>query len=136
MDANPQELHKLREIRFDPLHPDANQAHSALLALNNAPGISHLHAESALCLRVVYDVSAVTLQELEHKLMELGFHLDGSLLARLKRSLYYYTEATQRANMGCAKGQHNCTDQVFANRYARLKHGCRDDRPQHWRRYL
>jgi hypothetical protein len=63
-------------------------------------------------------------------------HLDGALLLRLRRAMCYYMEETQRANWGCRHGEHNCTKKVFAKRYEVLEHGCRDERPEHWRRYL
>ncbi len=41
-----------------------------------------------------------------------------------------------RENCGCKRGDSNCTTRVFAKRYQALEHGCRDHRPEHWRRYL
>ena len=73
---------------------------------------------------------------IEDSLVELGFHLDNSLLYKLKRSLYHYTDETQRSNMGCCSDQCQCTREVFINRYQRLMHGCRDSRPRYWREYL
>jgi hypothetical protein len=54
----------------------------------------------------------------------------------MRRALVHYTEQTQRMNMGCDRGDPNCTVKVFISRYQQREHGCRDDRPQHWRRYL
>ena len=129
-------LVKHREIYFCSLHPDSNQAQSAMLALGNVRGILHLHLAGPHCLRVSYHIQHVTLRLLEQALADLGFHLDNSLLVKLKRALYYYTEEVQRENLGCAKGSTNCTQKIFINRYQRRKHGCRDGRPDHWRRYL
>ena len=128
--------HKQREIRFARLHPNPEQAQSATRALDGIEGILELEAVSAQCLHVCYDVLFVTLEDIEVALTELGFHLDNSIIAKLKRALYYHTEETQRANLGCPRGMSNCTDKVFISRYERLHHGCRDGRPQHWRTYL
>ena len=127
---------KCREIHFARLHPDPRQAHTATRVLEGIEGILRLEATSKHCLQICYDVLYITLEEVEGALVELGFLLESSLLFKLKRALYYHTEETQRANLGCPQGRSNCTDKVFISRYERLRHGCRDDRPQHWRTYL
>ena len=125
-----------REIAFCELHPDPYQARSATLALADVPGIHGVHFVSPTFLRVTYDVLQVTLEEIEAALSEMGFHLDNRLLYRLRRALHYYTEDTVRANNGCPNGESNCTQKIFAERYGHVDHGCRDHRPDHWRRYL
>lgn len=129
-----EDIIKRREIRFCPLHPDPNQAGSALLLLSDAEGIVDVTYINETSLHVVYDVRVITLQSLEDVLERLGYHLDNRLLNRLKRALYAYSEETQRANLGCRDTDN--TTMVFVKRYASNYHGCRDTRPQHWRRYL
>jgi len=130
------ELVKHREILFDALHPEAHQAGVAAGLLQGVEGICYLQAVSPLRLLVAYDVRAISLETIDRRLSEAGLHLDNSLLSKLKRSLCYYTEETLRANLGCEDGPSNCTRQVFVQRYRRLRHGCRDPRPEHWRQYL
>lgn len=130
-----EDLIKYRDIRFCGLHPDTSQAHSASLVLSDVDGIIKAHPLSHQTLHLSYDVTRITLSVIESALVDLGYHLDNSLMFKLKRALYYYTEETQRANLGLRE----CcsTDvQVFINRYQRLRHGCRDMRPNHWRTYL
>lgn len=134
MDENNHDLIKHRELAFCNLHADPEQAKSALFFFSDINGILHLELIDTHKLAVSYDIRHITLQLMEDALIELGFHLDNSLLHKLKRALYYYTEEIQCDNMGCHK--HQCTRQVFISRYDRLQHGCRDDRPQHWRKYL
>jgi len=86
-------------------------------------------------LHVRYDVRIITLQMIEEGLTELGYHLDNSLLVRLKRALFYYTEEIERENLGVAKSS-GVTPQVFIHRYQKICHGCRDHRPEYWRNYL
>lgn len=105
-----------------------------MLLFSDIDGISHLELIETHKLTISYDVRVITLEIIEDTLIELGFHLDNSLLYKLKRALYYYTEQVQRENLGHAKNQ--LTRNVFINRYDRLQHGCRDDRPEHWRKYL
>jgi hypothetical protein len=134
MDALNHELIKHRELAFCSLHIGPEQARSAMLFLSDVHGIIHLDMIDAHRLSVSYDIRHLTLKLIEDALIELGFHLDNSLLFKLKRALYYYTEEVQSENMGCPGGP--CTRNIFINRYSRLQHGCRDDRPDHWRKYL
>lgn len=127
---------KRREILFCALHPDKNQARSATVLLNDVEGIHSAHPDEPERLRVTYDLVQITYNDIETGLMEVGFHLDNSLLTKLRRALIHYTEETARANLGCAKGRGNCTEGVFVNRYQRIEHGCRDERPEYWRNYL
>ncbi|MFZ0791753.1 MAG: hypothetical protein WAM94_19235 [Chromatiaceae bacterium] len=136
MEISDAERIKHREIAFRELHPNANQAHTAAGFLAGVDGVLASEPASPTLLRVRYDVLAVTLKEIEDALRDLGLHLDNRLMLRLKRALYYYTEETLRANCGCPDGPSNCTRKVFATRYQHMEHGCRDQRPEHWRRYL
>jgi hypothetical protein len=137
MQDSEDDLVKLREISFCTLHPDPRQAHSAAAVLAGAPGVLAVEvADEAALLRIRYHLLETTLADLEAFIEAHGFHLDNRLIQKLKRALYRYTEEAQRANLGCAKGETNCTRKVFATSYKQRDHGCRDDRPQHWRRYL
>jgi hypothetical protein len=133
-----EQLVKRREVAFMGPHPDRSQAHSAMLLLSDVEGVVGLELVDDGRLAVSYDVTQLTMQMIEAALEEVGFHLDGSLLARLKRALHYYTDATHRANLGlegpdCGTG---CAQKVFIQSYRQRRHGCRDERPAHWRRYL
>lgn len=128
--------HKHREILFDPLHPNCDQAREAALRLADVDGLMQVQVISSTALRVSYDLAAITLKEIEEALSEAGFHLSNKLIYKLRRALWYYTEDTQRANAGCPRGSSNCTRKVFIERYKSAEHGCRDVRPDHWRKYL
>lgn len=126
---------KHREFRFCRLHPDTTQAHSASLLLDGMDGVHEVRPADSHLLFVRYDITIVTLATLEEVLTELGFHLDNSLMHKLKRALYAYTEETQRANLGL-EGENTADRKVFIQNYLRRRHGCRDERPEHWRGYL
>ena len=135
MSAPMDNMIKYREINFCSLLPP-DQAQQAILVLSDIQGIDNLRLVNLYQLSISYDIRHISLQIIEDALQEIGFHLDNSLLFKLKRSLYYYTEDVQRHNLGVGeKGSQN-TRQIFINRYQRLRHGCRDDRPDHWRKYL
>ena len=127
---------KYREIVFDSLQPDGDQAPTAALSLSGVDGIEQVQVIDCWALGVRYDLLLISLEQIEDALTEAGFHLSNRLIHKLRRSLYYYTEETQRANAGCPRGESNCTREIFIQRYRRLDHGCRDHRPEHWRKYL
>ncbi|VAW60988.1 hypothetical protein MNBD_GAMMA11-999 [hydrothermal vent metagenome] len=129
------ELIKRRELRFCHLHPDPDQGRSALMLLSDAEGVIDITLADELCLYITYDVRYLTLDTIEKVLIRLGYHLDGRLLHRMKRALYHYAEETQRANLGVSDTT-DSTTQVFVKRYSCNHHGCRDKRPEHWRKYL
>jgi hypothetical protein len=93
--------------------PGPSQAQTAMLLLSGIKGVINLHLIDAHCLRISYHLSWLSLKMIEDVLLELGFHLDNSLMAKLKRALFYYTEETQRASL-CCKGHIGCMQQVFA----------------------
>lgn len=135
MDPLIAELIKQREIAFCPLHPDSNQAKSASLLLVNAVGIHHVRPLSSHIVHVTYNIEHITLKLIEGALSELGFHLDNSLFAKMKRALFYYSEETQLVNLGYDHAESKSTTEIFINRYDQLPHGCRDKRPSHYRHY-
>jgi len=132
----PDGLAKAREIAFCTLHPDKDQAATAAALLNDLDGIDAVERISAAQIRVHYQINHVCLADIEALLADRGFHLDNALIHRMRRALVHYMEETQRINMGCGKGESNCTTKVFINRYRNRDHGCQDERPRHWRRYL
>lgn len=136
MDQPSESLYKRREIAFCTLHPDPDQPASAAALLIDIDGVTQARALDNSTLQVHYHLSMITLADIEALLEQKGFHLDARLVHKIRRALYHYTEETQRANMGCPKGDANCTQKVFANRYRNREHGCQDERPEHWRRYL
>ncbi|MEN8174216.1 MAG: hypothetical protein ABFS23_00520 [Pseudomonadota bacterium] len=127
---------KHRDILFNELHEDCEQARTAAMSLADVPGVVQAQVISSNALRVSYNLLELSLEQIEVGLQEAGFHLSNTLLSKLRRALHYYLEDTRRANVGCGKGESNCTRKVFIERYKHIRHGCRDDRPEQWRRYL
>lgn len=125
---------KKRDIRFCRLHPEHRQAYSAAIVVGDMPGVYESSALTDHQLQVGYDLARISLQQIETDLQDQGYHLDNSLLSKLKRALYYYTEENERTHLGLRGPEANT--QVYVNRYQRLPHGCRDERPEHWRNYL
>jgi len=129
------DLIKRRDIHF--MSPQAvnNPAASAIDLLGEIEGVQELIHKHEHSLVVCYDLSKISLNDIEDLLMEVGFHLDNSILSKLKRALFYYAEDTQLANLGYDHAQSKSTLEIFINRHNQLPHGCRDERPDHYRRY-
>jgi len=129
---------KYREIGFSYPHPDPQQALSAMLVLADIEGIVRVTIpdRSRNAIHVSYDLNHICLHVIEGLLSELGFHLENSLLAKLKRALHYYTEENELQTLGLPAGQDQSTREIFMRCYQCHSHGCRDERPQYWRKYL
>jgi len=136
MDNHSDECIKHRDILFAELHnQDEPPSQRAMLLLSDAPGIINLHPVSDIQLHISYDLRIVTLDIIESGLSEVGFHLNNSIVCKLRRALYHFTEETQCINMGYHPDSKTTRD-IYVYRYLRLPHGCRDERPRHWREYL
>jgi hypothetical protein len=133
--ASDSELVRSREIRFRGPHPSGDQAPSAALLLNDIDGVLDSGVTAVDLISVRYTLDLVTLEVIEGLLVEFGFHLDNSLLIKLRRALHYYSEDCQRVNLGieCQEGI-NCNAKVLANRYR--QRGPKEGLPEHWRKYL
>ncbi|MGD8842808.1 MAG: hypothetical protein PVJ83_04970 [Gammaproteobacteria bacterium] len=138
MDEPYPESVKHREIGFRDPHPDPHQAKTALVLLADVEGIVHASIPDPTrnSIRVSYDLSRVCLRIVEALLTELGFHLDNSLMSRFKRALYYYTEENEMQSLSVHDTQDYSTREIFMRCYRCKMHGCRDERPEHWRNYL
>lgn len=128
----PCDLEKDREIVFHALPP--GQAERALVLLQGLDGLAVAVAADGNRLLVRYHVCEYTLEGLETALMTEGFHLDNSLLSKLKRSLAYFCESVQRRNV-VANEPDIKSQQAFMKVYERHLHGDRDDTPEEWRSY-
>lgn len=130
-----EDLIKSRVILFVEPHPCPDQARTAATLLESMDGVLSVESTDTTRLEVTYQLPQLTLEIIEESLSEVGFHLDGSLMVRLRRAMVNYLETTQCANLGFSGGQSDTTVKVFVNRYQKIAHGCRDGRPQHWRDY-
>ncbi|MCI0506723.1 MAG: hypothetical protein L0Z73_11520 [Gammaproteobacteria bacterium] len=135
MESANSDLIKHREILFMSPQREKDPAAAALALLNGIDGILSVTRTHAYGIHISYQLTRITLNEIEDALQEIGFHLDNSILSKLKRALFYYAEDTQLANLGYDHAESKSTLEIFINRYNQLPHGCRDERPTHFRHY-
>ncbi len=129
----PPERHKTHEIVFNALPVD--QAVQAARMLGRLPGVVVQPHAAERRVTVHYDVMEHTLIELETWLQNSGFHLDGSILQKIKRALIHYTEDVQRDNMEIPEHPIKPRE-VFVKAWDHHLHGDHDDTPEELRRYL
>lgn len=127
----PCDVDKLREVVFHPLPPA--QVEQALGVLADIQGLE-VSRTGPLALQVAYCISDHCLQDIETLLSQRGFHLEVSLLIRVKRALVYYCEHVQRENMHKPEVQ---TKKYMPSMEAWEKHphGDHDETPTEWRQY-
>ena len=129
----PCDLEKNREIVFHPLPP--GQVERALSLLDGMEGLFlQIPTDRPHCLVVRYHVCEYTLEGLETALSNQGFHLDNSLMSKLRRALAYFCESVQRRNVAANEPDIK-SQQAFMKVYDRHLHGDRDDTPEEWRGY-
>ena len=126
----PCDLVKTRELAFNLTPP--GQAERALRLLEGLEGLS-VSPLAERVLQVRYHLCEYTLEGLESALTAQGFHLDGSVLWRIKRALAYYCEGVQRRNV--AANPPDIKSQAFIQTYEQHLHGDRDETPEEWRSY-
>jgi len=132
---------KHRDIGFCALRADINLAHSAVFIINDLSGVMMSHALDHKSVHMVYDLNCITFEEISAVLINQGFHLDNSILAKMKRSIAFYCEEAFREN--CRKErvldavqEHRKSDVVYLRQRKKSPCECRDLRPEHWRKYL
>lgn len=128
----PCDLEKSREIVFHSL--PTGQAQRAVILLQGLEGLSIGIGADGNCLLVRYHVCEYTLEGLETALTSQGFHLDNSLLVKLKRALAYFCESVQRKNVEANEPDIK-SQRAFMKVYDRHLHGDRDETPEEWRDY-
>ena len=130
----PAPIRKERTIIFAELPPgqlpEAAGFLGSLERLELAPG------SEPRSLDVAYDLRDHSLEELESALQDKGFHLDTSLLYKLKRALYYYAEETERRNLTMPERPlKQASNEAYIRAWERRQHGDHDTTPEIWREY-
>lgn len=126
-------LTKEREIRFALSPPDQlGQAREALAKLK---GVKVVVRPSPLTLSVRYSILDYSLELIENRLRDAGFHLDNGLYARMVRAVVYFCEETQRHNLHSPERLIKKSNEVYIKAHDQHPHGNYDATPDELREY-
>lgn len=128
----PVDMKKQRDIHFHAIPTD--QATQAARLLSRLDDLNVAAKPSELAITVHYEITSWTLISIEEHLAEAGFHLDGSLLHRLKRALIHYTESVQLENLHHPEREYK-TKEVYIHAWEHHPHGDYDETPEELREY-
>ncbi len=123
---------KTRQLVFSEV--PRGQAHEAAVLLEGLPHLTVLEEVDDRTLLVRYEIPNYTLQRVEKALLAEGFHLDNSILSKIRRALVYYCESIQCENL-MPPPRDRLSKQIFAQVYEHHPHGDHDDTPEEWRSY-
>lgn len=128
----PVDMKKQREIHFQALPTD--QAVQAARLLGRLPNVAASAHPVDNRLLVSYCLPEWTLEHLEARLLQAGFHLDGALMQRIRRALVHYTESVQLENLHHPEREYK-TKEVYIHAWEHHAHGDHDDTPEELREY-
>lgn len=129
--VTPCDIHKRREIVFHALPP--GQAERALDLLGGLPELTVARLDGNT-LEIRYCVQDYTLEWIESALAQQGFHLEATLLIRIRRALAYYSERVQRQNLRLPEVQTK-NYKAHVEAWEKRPHGDHDETPAEWRQY-
>ena len=127
----PSDVDKQREIAFHPLPPA--QVERALGLLRSLPKLT-VRQVGPLAVEVTYRIHDHTLEELESLLDRHEFHLENTLLIRVRRALVHYCEHVQRDNLQSPEIQTKLFKPSI-EAWEKNPHGDHDETPVEWRQY-
>jgi hypothetical protein len=120
-------LKKRRDLRFHDTPP--GQARRALVRLAALPGVAVEAGARDDEVRISYSLAEHSFEEIQTILVGLGFHLDGSLLSRMRRALIRYVEETQIRNMNSPERLIKKSSEVYVRAWEHHPHGDHDETP-------
>ncbi|MBY0445783.1 MAG: hypothetical protein K2Q15_11305 [Burkholderiales bacterium] len=133
MKPSPDHNAKHQLIQLYPL--PCNQAAHAAVYLSTLDGVSAQALSDAPCISVHYRLPECSLTQIENHLKQAGFHLDESILSKIKRALVHYCEDIACSNLEIP--EHNIKSRdVYVKVWDNHPHGDHDETPEELRRYL
>ncbi|GAB4170230.1 MAG: hypothetical protein OHK0026_01230 [Rhodocyclaceae bacterium] len=131
--AHPQGELKQREIRFSRLPPgQADEGHCWLCRLERLEASRGPHPRGV---SVRYLLGDYTLEGIEGRLQQHGFHLDNTLYSKLVRALVSFSEQTQLRNLQMPERLLKQSNEVYVRAWENHPHGDRDEMPPELREY-
>ncbi|GAB1392494.1 hypothetical protein MASR1M60_06570 [Rhodocyclaceae bacterium] len=125
---------KHREIRFCKLK-QTQQVTDAIALLSALPQLEVAPGTLPNGVSVWYEIGDHCMEALENLLLDKGFHLENTLYCKLIRALVYFTEETQRRNMGQPERLIKKSHEVYSQAWEHHPHGDKDETPPELREY-
>lgn len=130
----PPPIRKQRSVLFAKFPP--GQVPEASNFLSRIERLQLEQSHQARAVDVAYDLHHHCLQEIEGALEDHGYHLDNTLMSKMKRALIYYVEETQRHNLDAPhRPLKRSQSEAYTQAWERHPHGDHDDTPPEWREY-
>ncbi len=85
---------------------DTTQAHTACEALRSIKGVIEANPISHYRLTLTYSLQNLTFELIENLLKELGYYLDDSVFALIRRNIYQYLEDNAREKIHVDEEKH------------------------------
>ncbi|MBK1681218.1 hypothetical protein [Rhodocyclus tenuis] len=131
---SPAPIRKERSISFARFPPD--QVAQAGVCLADLPRLDVAPLPERRAVDVAYDLREYTLRSIEASVEDHGFHLDNTLLSKMKRALIHYVEETELHNLGAPELKtKRSQNEVYTQAWDRQPHGDSDETPPEWRDY-
>jgi len=127
-------IRKERSVLFAKLPPgQVPEASSFLQSLDQLEVNTKIERRE---IDVAYDLHQHSLQEIETRLQDRGYHLDSTLMSKMMRALIYYVEETQLHNLGAPdRLLKKSQNEAYTHAWEKHPHGDHDDTPPEWREY-
>ncbi len=106
----------------------ASQAENACEALKGVKGIVDIQPLNNYKLALTYSLKDLSFELIESLLKELGFYLDNSLFAIIRRNIYQYLEDNVREKIHAEEVDHN----LVCHLHEELPH---DEPEKYWNNY-
>ncbi len=107
---------------------DKSQVVKACAALRSLQGVFHAQPVSNHRLTLTYSLKHISFELVEALLKELGFHLDNSIFAIIRRNIYQYLEDNAREKLQLEDQEHS----LVCDLHAELPH---DEPEKYWNNY-
>lgn len=133
LQASPADLSKERDIGFAKFPP--GQVAEAADHLARFERLAVVPRFESRQVRVGYSLADYTLREIEDELVDRGYHLDNTLMAKLVRALIHYVEETQLHNMEAPQRLIKKSHEAYIRAWEQHPHGDHDETPPEWREY-
>jgi hypothetical protein len=105
-----------------------------LTALGAEEGVERVETRDRM-LEIHYDLRLIRLSDLVAKLADIGLLPDTGILQRVRLASWAVCEDIQWLNRDFDMSFDTVVREIYMSRYRHRRHGRRDDRPQHWRKY-